>query len=777
MIAPLPIDARIGAITDSLRRRQALVLVAEPGAGKTTRVPPALLDRGPVIVLQPRRAAARAIARRIAAEQQWTVGHEVGWHVRLERAYSKGTRLLIATEGILTARLQRDPMLSDFATVVLDEFHERSVHADLALALTREAMEARPDLRVVVMSATIDPAPVSRFLGNCPVLVVEGRRHPVEIDYRQGLQADDAVEALLRHTPGNILCFQPGRAEIDRLVRSLRQRLPPGLEIVPLHGGLSADEQERALSPDASRRRVVVATNIAETSVTVPGITGVVDSGFEKVARYDAERAVDSLSLERITLAAADQRAGRAGRTGPGIAWRLWSSSDRLRPYQTPEIHRVDLASVLLSVIGWGGDPRTLRWLERPDAEVLETALRLLRRIGAVEVDRVALTAVGVRMLALPLPPRLARVFLEAGEDSNAAKAVALLAERMPPRLPHPTTTSSDILDALDRWTLAPEPTQRLAEQLERYTQTRGNSDTVSRDQRESRLLRALLAGYPERVAQRREPDSARLLLATGTGAQLGPESGVRDAEYLIALEVHAPNQPGAPDSRVRVASAIEPEWLEPTDRTIEHLLERGQVRAREVSRYGALVLRERIVSPDPDVAAELLAKAWIEQPRTEDEQQCLNRLAFVGIPVDLSSLIRTAASGQTRLDAIHMEDALPYETRRRLDAEAPTRIAIPSGRHAALVYADDGTVSASVKLQELFGLAETPRIGPRREPVLLALLSPRGTPVQLTRDLHSFWSRTYPEVRKELRGRYPRHPWPDDPWNAVATHRTKPRP
>lgn len=777
MIAPLPIDARIGAITDSLRRRQALVLVAEPGAGKTTRVPPALLDRGPVIVLQPRRAAARAIARRIAAEQQWTVGHEVGWHVRLERAYSKGTRLLIATEGILTARLRRDPMLSDFATVVLDEFHERSVHADLALALTREAMEARPDLRVVVMSATIDPAPVSRFLGNCPVLVVEGRRHPVEIDYRQGLQADDAVEALLRHTPGNILCFQPGRAEIDRLVRSLRQRLPPGLEIVPLHGGLSADEQERALSPDASRRRVVVATNIAETSVTVPGITGVVDSGFEKVARYDAERAVDSLSLERITLAAADQRAGRAGRTGPGIAWRLWSSSDRLRPYQTPEIHRVDLASVLLSVIGWGGDPRTLRWLERPDAEVLETALRLLRRIGAVEVDRVALTAVGVRMLALPLPPRLARVFLEAGEDSNAAKAVALLAERMPPRLPHPTTTSSDILDALDRWTLAPEPTQRLAEQLERYTQTRGNSDTVSRDPRESRLLRALLAGYPERVAQRREPDSARLLLATGTGAQLGPESGVRDAEYLIALEVHAPNQPGAPDSRVRVASAIEPEWLEPTDRTIEHLLERGQVRAREVSRYGALVLRERIVSPDPDVAAELLANAWIEQPRTEDEQQCLNRLAFVGIPVDLSSLIRTAASGQTRLDAIHMEDALPYETRRRLDAEAPTRIAIPSGRYAALVYADDGTVSASVKLQELFGLAETPRIGPRREPVLLALLSPRGTPVQLTRDLHSFWSRTYPEVRKELRGRYPRHPWPDDPWNAVATHRTKPRP
>ena len=777
MLAPLPIDERIGDIDESLRHHQALILIAEPGAGKTTRVPPALLARGPAIVLQPRRAAARAIARRIADEQGWTVGHEVGWHVRLDRAYTKATRLLIATEGILTARLQRDPLLSDFATVVLDEFHERSVHADLALALTREAMDARPDLRVVVMSATLDPAPVSRFLSDCPVLVVEGRSHPVELAYRPELQADDAVDALLRHTQGNILCFQPGRAEIERTIRGLRERVPRGIELFPLHGGLSPDEQERALSADASRRRIVVATNIAETSVTIPGITGVVDSGFEKVARYDAERAVDSLSLERITLAAANQRAGRAGRTGPGVAWRLWSPTDRLRTYQTPEIHRVDLTGVLLAVIGWGGDPRTLRWLDPPDSDATETALRLLRRIGAVESDRAALTTLGTRMLALPLPPRLGCVFLEAGADATAARAVACLAERTPHRTAQPPTTRSDVFDALDRWTSMPVPVQRLAEQLVQHTEARGQTYSASREMRESRLLRALLAGYPDRVAQRREAGSPRVLLATGTGAQLAPESGVRDAEYLIALEVQAPNRQGETDSRVRVASGVEREWLEPTEIVLEHVVERGQVRAREVARYDALVLHERVVSPDLNIASDLLAGAWLEQPRTDDEQQWLNRIAFAGIPIDLPAIIRTVAAGHTRLDAIRLEDALPYDTRRRLDEWAPVSIAIPSGRHATLVYADDGTVSASVKLQELFGLAETPRIGPRREPVLIALLSPRGTPVQLTRDLRSFWDRTYPEVRKELRGRYPRHPWPDDPWNAVATHKAKPRP
>lgn len=777
MPAPLPIDERIGEIIDSLRHHRALVLVAEPGAGKTTRVPPALLARGPAIVLQPRRAAARAIARRIADEQRWTVGQEVGWHVRLERAFTSATRLLIATEGILTTRLQRDPLLTEFATVVLDEFHERSVHADLALALTREALEARPDLRVVVMSATLDPMPVSRFLWDCPVLVVEGRRHPVDIAYRPELQADGAVEALLRHTPGNILCFQPGRAEIDRTVRGLRERVPTGIELLPLHGGLPADEQERALAVDTTRRRIVVATNIAETSVTIPGITGVVDSGFEKVARYDAERAVDSLSLERITSASADQRSGRAGRTGPGVAWRLWAATDRLRTYQTPEIHRIDLSGVLLSVIGWGGDPRTLRWLDPPDPDAIETALRLLRRIGAVEADRVALTTLGTRMLVLPLPPRLARVFLEAGEDLTAARAVAYLAERTPHRTVQPPTTRSDVLDALDRWLSMPAAVQRLASQLEHHHPAQGAHELSSRDERESRLLRALLAGFPDRVAQRREAGSHRVLLATGTGAQLAQESGVRDAEYLIALDVQAPNRQGESDSRVRVASEVERAWLEPTALVVEHVLERGQVRAREVSRYDALVLQERFAPPDPDIASDLLAEAWLTQSRTDDEQQWLNRIAFAGIPIDLRAIIRLAAAGQTRVDAIRLEDALPYDTRRRLDEWAPSRIAIPSGRHATLVYADDGTVSASVKLQELFGLAEPPRIGPRREPVLLALLSPRGTPVQLTRDLRSFWDRTYPEVRKELRGRYPRHPWPDDPWNAVATHRAKPRP
>lgn len=774
MQVSLPIDAHLDEVAHSLQRHRALVLIAEPGAGKTTRVPPALLARGPALVLQPRRAAARSIARRIADEQRWTLGHEVGWHVRLERRFNSDTRLLIATEGILTARLQRDPILSDFATVVLDEFHERSVHADVCIALIREAIDARPELRVVVMSATIDPAPVSRYLWDCPVVHVPGRSHPVHVEYRPQMQAADAVETMLGSTAGNILCFQPGRAEIERVVRNL-QTLAPSVDVYPLHGGLSADEQERALRPPSARRRIVVATNIAETSVTIPGLTGVVDSGLEKVARYDADRAIDSLTLERITQAAADQRAGRAGRTGPGVAWRLWDRNDRLRPFQTAEIHRVDLSGVMLSVIGWGGDPRRIAWLERPDDAAMETALQLLRRLGAIDAG-VGLTSLGKRMLDLPLPPRLARVFLDAGQDVPAARATAVLAERLPTAYGTATTTTSDVLTALDHWSALPPHVHRAADQLRSLASTHPAPNLTSSTSHEGRLRRALLAGFPDRVAQRREPGSPRLLLATGTGATLSTESGVRDADYLVALDVQAPNRHGEADSRVRLASAVNRDWLEPTSIDIEHRLIEGQVRAREVSRYDQLILRERIVTPDPEEAAELLASEWLASRRTEDERQLLNRLAFAAIAIDLEALVRQAAAGQTRLAAVQLADALPYEIRRRLDEMAPLRIAIPSGRHATLVYEDDGTVTASVKLQELFGLAETPRVGPRREPVLLALLSPRGTPVQLTRDLRSFWDRTYPDVRKELRGRYPKHPWPDDPWNAVATHRAKPR-
>ncbi len=768
----LPIDAALPQIHAAVARSRAVVLVADPGAGKTTRVPPSLLDAGRAILLQPRRAAARAIARRIADEQGWQLGREVGWHVRNDRQWTTSTRLVVATEGILTAFLQQDPLLSDFATIIIDEFHERSIHADLAIAMSKQAMEARDDLRLVVMSATIDEARVAAFLGNCPTLRVPGRSYPLDITYHPTRTAADAVEAILAATSGDVLCFQPGAAEIQRTISEIQRRLPTEVQVLPLHGSLDASEQDRVLTPDSERRRVIVCTNIAETSVTVPRVTAVVDSGVEKVARYDAERGVDSLAVERITAAAATQRAGRAGRTAPGTVYRLWRADDRLRPFRDPDIHRIDLAAVALDVCAWGASPETFGWFDPPGADSLRAALQLLTRLGAIEGSR--LTELGRRMHRLALPPRIARIVLSGGRDRRVVRAAAMLAERY--RLPvSGANTASDLLSALDRWTEAPPSVHAAARQIEARLEQGG--DRLSAPSTDAGFLRAVLSGYPDRVAQRRATGSARLLLASGTGAVLGRESGVLDATYLVALEVQAPTRADDPESRVRIASRIEPEWLTPTGPTLEHTLDAsGTVRARAVDWYDAIRLTDHPVAPDPDRAAELLAEAWRTRPKSEDDEQLLRRLQFAQLAADLDALVRAALRGTRSLQSFRLRDALPYEITRALDRGAPEFIDVPSGRRASLEYEADGSVKASVKLQELFGLAETPKVGLRQEPVLLALLAPNGRPVQLTRDLRSFWERTYPEVRKELRGRYPRHPWPEDPWNAVPTHRAQPR-
>src|SRR5215470_423309 len=390
VLDPLPIDAYLPEIVAALARSRAVVVVADPGAGKTTRVPPALVADGALLLLQPRRAAARAIANRIASERQWTLGREVGWHVRLEQRFSPETRLLVATEGILTARLQQDPLLSSFRTIVLDEFHERSIHADLGIAFARQAWRARDDLRLVVMSATLDSGAVSAFLHGCPVVEVPGRLYPMDIGYAPGTTVTDAVTDVMRTSGGDVLCFLPGAQEIRRAIDALQARGITGeAEVLPLHGSLESDAQDLALRPAAARaasrrRRVIVATNIAETSVTVPGVTAVVDSGLHKVARYDADRGIDSLEVERITADAADQRAGRAARTGPGVVRRLWDARDRLRPHREPEIFRVDLSSTVLDVIAWGGDPRRLDWFEAPSPQAIDAALSLLARLDAV---------------------------------------------------------------------------------------------------------------------------------------------------------------------------------------------------------------------------------------------------------------------------------------------------------------------------------------------------------------------------------------------------------
>jgi ATP-dependent helicase HrpB len=782
-VISLPIDPFIPQIVDHVSRARAAVVIASPGAGKTTRLPPALIKDGPVILLQPRRVAARSIAARIADERGWTLGAEVGWQVRFDRRFSAATRLLVVTEGILTARLQSDPLLSEFRTVVLDEFHERSIHADLAIALARQAWRARADLRIVVMSATLDARAVAAFLDDCPIVDVPGQPHPVTISYAPGQSVAAAVSEMTAATTGNVLCFLAGAAEIRRAIAEIN--LP---EVYPLYGAMPPDEQDRVLRP-SPRRRVIVATNIAETSLTVPNVTAVVDSGLHKVARYDVDRGIDSLDTERITADAADQRAGRAGRVAPGVVRRLWDARDRLRPHREPDIRRVDLAAAALDVISWGGDPETLEWFEPPASDALAAALALLGRLGLVAGR--SLTALGEQVRRLPLHPRLARMVVESGSARDIVRACALLSERhlLAPRT---ATTSSDLLSALDQWPQLPPHVHRSADQIQSAIKSESAIADESAIPHESaipnpqsatndfRFRRAILSGYPDRVAQRREPGSEAFLLSSGTGARLGRESGVMDGEFVVALDVQSRKSkvesPKSEVATIRMASRVERDWLMPTSSDVVHRFDQtsGRVRAARVDRYDALVLAEHPVAVDPAIAAPLLAAAWLERGPGDADRLLMRRSAFAGGAVDLEGVIRTAAYGVRSLDEVDLAAALPALTLREIDRLAPQRLAVPSGRTHALAYHDDGSVSASVKLQELFGLAETPRIGPNRVPVRLQLLAPNGRPVQVTQDLRSFWDRTYPDVRKELRGRYPKHPWPENPWSATPTARAK---
>ena len=779
----LPIDAAIPAIAAAVRAARAAVITAAPGAGKTTRVPPALAADGPVIVLQPRRVAARSLAKRIADERQWTIGREVGWHVRFERQFAPETRVLLATEGILTARLQQDPLLTAFTTIVLDEFHERSVHADLGIALARQAWMARTDLRLVVMSATLDAGKVQSFLGGCPVVDVPGALHPIEIRHAPQSSLSDAVGTCLRDSAGQVLCFLPGAAEIARAAgdaeEAFRRAGAAGVEVVELHGSLDAAAQDRAIAA-ASVRRVILATNIAETSLTVPGVTAVVDTGLQKVSRYDPERAIDSLETERVARDAADQRAGRAGRLGPGLVIRLWHEADRLRPHREPEIQRIDLAGVVLEVLAWGGNPSTFEWFEAPDSDRVVAALELLERLGAVEGRRI--TARGRQMQRMPLSPRLAAIMLAAGGARDAALACAILSERhFASHAVQRATTTSDVLSLIESVTAAGgraassrEPPSHILKTASILQSLMGSPQGRSMPERE--LRRAVLAGYPDRVGRRRAAGSMRVLLASGHGAVVDAQSGVRNGDFLVALDVTAGRRGEGSEARIRMASVVDREWLSPTHVAFEHWIDdsSGVVRAAERDYYGAIVLTERPASPDPEIAARLLADVFAAGALSGDDEQIVRRLRFAEMEIDLPTLAARAARGARALRDVSLANALTYDERRQIDEHAPPAVEVPSGRRAPLAYQEDGTVSAEVKVQELFGLADTPRVGRRREPVLLSLLAPNGRPVQMTRDLRSFWERTYPLVRKELRGRYPKHPWPEDPWTAPPTAKTR---
>lgn len=788
--SPLPIDDSLDAIRAAVRSSRAAVVVAAPGAGKTTRVPPALLDFGPLILLQPRRVAARAIARRIARENGWRVGGEIGWQIRFEREYCAETRLLVATEGVLAARFESDPLLTAFNTVVIDEFHERSIHADLALAFARQAMLARDDLNILVMSATLDAAPVADFLGGCPIIDVPGRMHSVDVAYRPGASVATTVREILPTAQGHVLCFLPGAYDIETTARAIRS-MPVDADVFPLHGSLPSADQDAALRP-SSRRKIILATNLAETSLTVDGVTDVVDSGLQKVLRYDRAKAIDRLELERITRDSSEQRAGRAGRTQSGRAWRLWDPRDILRPHREPDIARIDLASPLLDVISWGGDPSTFAWFQRPPADAIDAAVELLRLLGAIEGNR--MTPRGEVLKRLPLHPRLAAVLVAAGGSKNAAAACALLSENHALR-PSGETTESDIELLLDQLGRAGLNVDRAAEELHRIAQRVLGRDEMS-EAGSVPLRRALFTGFPDRVARRRSPASTDFILASGSGARQARESGVRNAEFIVALDAGTHRRAGAEETIIRLASSVDRDWLEPTRRETGFRIEEGnELRAVAFERhwYLGILLNEFPVRSNIEAAGGALAIAVLEKIATfelldepvatsqldrsaEETVQLIRRSGIAGLDVDLPALVSQLCAGRAALATFDVLPLLRHDVVRRLEALAPESIRVPSGRMVRLQYRRDGSVVASVKLQEMFGLADTPRVGSEKRPIVLSLLSPAGRPVQTTTDLRSFWDRTYPEVRKELRGRYPKHPWPDDPWTAPPTARAKRR-
>jgi len=835
--APLPIDEVLPALAAALATAPNAVLRAPPGAGKTTRVPPFLLASGlaggRVVVLEPRRIAARAAARRIADERGWTVGEEVGYQVRFERRARPDTPLLVVTEGILVQMLQADPLLEGIGTLVFDEVHERSLFTDLALALARRVQaEVRPDLRLLAMSATLETAPLAAFLGGAAVVESQGREHPVEVvrlprrDERPlAEQVAAGVRRALAAVDGDVLVFLPGAGE----VRACETALEPlaataGLAVVPLFGDLPAAAQDAALRPLA-RRKVVLATNVAETSVTVDGVAAVVDSGLVRRLQLDPGTGLDRLALGRVSRASADQRAGRAGRQGPGWALRLWTEHDErgLLPYEQPEIARVDLAWAALQLLAWGErDPAAFGWLEPPPAAALVRALDLLDWLGARAAG--SLTPLGRDLARLPLHPRLARLLLEGARSgclAETALAAALLSERDPfrertRRLPPGAARAASRSDLLDRVEALAGRTPRregdpggerrvrqvaasLAEQVERRC---GAAPPLSaRADREEGLLGALLAAYPDRVARRREPGSDRALLVGGRGARLAPASAVTAEELFVAVDLDAGTQG---EALVRLASGVRREWLDPARLSVDEGVgfdaARERVTARRVERYADLVLSEREVPADPERAAEVLAEAAagdlgaalpLAEPAVASYLARLRWLAGVRPELDLPAfgdeelraLLPALCAGRRSFAELRSAPLLPWlegrldpAQRAALAREAPERIALPSGNAVRLRYEEGRPPVLAARIQELFGLAGTPRVAGGQVPVLLHLLAPNQRPQQVTDDLAGFWARTYPQVRKELAGRYPKHAWPLDPLAAAPERRPQRR-
>ncbi len=838
----LPIDAVLDELARTLAGHNAAVLVAPPGAGKTTRVPLALLDEpwvknGKIIVLEPRRIAARASAERMAQTLGERVGETVGYRVRFGSKVSRATRIEVVTEGIFSRQILDDPELTGVAAVLFDEFHERSLDADLGLALARDAQVGlREDLRILVMSATLDGARVAKLLGEAPVISSEGRAFPVETRYL-GRKADaplerqmaDAIAMALRDDPGSVLAFLPGAAEIRRTQNLLGERVHDAfVEIVPLFGALDAAVQDRAIAPPPKGlRKVVLATSIAETSLTIEGVRIVVDSGVARVPRYEPDIGLTRLETVRASRAAVDQRRGRAGRTEPGVCYRLWGEPQTasLAAYTQPEILSADLSSLVLDLAQWGvGDPATLAFLDSPPAPALKEARGLLRELGALDGDG-RITAEGKSLRALALPPRLARMIVDShrlGAGEEAADIAAVLTERglggdsvdLDFRLDQfrrdRSQRAGSARSQAQRWAAQVAASEKANATVPSSPSPQGGGerkDLRSPDERPSTGVMLALA-FPDRVARNR--GNGGFVLANGRGATLDQASTLARAPYIAVAELTGT----AANGRILLAAPITPAEIERhfADQIVtadEVSFDRGAMalRARRKKTLHAITLSEAPMALQPSaetarVLADGLVAAGIDKlPWSKPLKQWRGRVMFLrkaegeilrhswpdlsddALAAQRESWLMPVLYDKTslkELSAGELSDALmtllPWELRARLEREAPTHFEAPTGTQLAIDYEAEQGPTIAVRLQELFGLHTHPSVAKGAVPLVLELLSPAHRPVQVTRDLPGFWRGSYAAVRSDLRGRYPRHPWPEDPAGALPTRRVKPR-
>ena len=838
-LPPLPIDDALPALRAALRHGTRAVLVAPPGAGKTTRVPLALREEawvhGRIVMLEPRRLAARAAAHHMARLLSENVGDTVGYRVRLDSRVSARTRIEVVTEGVLTRMLRDDATLDGVSCVLFDEFHERNLHGDLGLALTLHAGRVvRDDLRVVVMSATLDAAPVAALLGDAPVIESHGRLHPVQTRYRaarEGQRADaaaaSAVRAALAEDAGDVLVFLPGQGEIARTAQLLDD-VGGGVDVMPLYGAMPLDDQDRAIQPSpAGRRKVVLATSIAETSLTIEGVRVVIDSGLARVPRFDARSGMTRLTTTRVSRAAADQRRGRAGRLGPGVCYRLWSEGDdaQLLAHRTPEMLEADLAPLALELAAAGiDDARELPWLDAPPEGALRQGQTLLRELDAIDADG-RITPHGREIAALGAHPRLAHLVARGsalGHLTLACDVAALLGER---DLFDRDAAAGDA-DLVDRVVALRdgETARRYRADRARLQRVRQEADALARAfgrrERQDAVTPAAGRGhdeiaatvgllvalaYPDRLARQRSGEPGRYLMRNGRGATFAVAQTLGAAPWLAIADVDGDPR----ESRIWMAAAIDERDVmaqfgaQTTDELVRQWdAERRVLRLTRVTRLGAITLRERReTAPSADEAASALMSVVRDEGmmvlRWEERALRLReRLAFAhacdaaypdvsdaALFASLDAWLHPALLSLGSLDALARVDVadallalLPWNLRDRLERLAPTHIVVPSGSRLPISYADPDAPSLAVRLQELFGLAETPRVGEGRVPITLELLSPAHRPVQVTRDLAGFWARSYFDVRKDLRGRYPKHHWPENPLEAQATARAKRR-